>query len=526
LSEIGTGATATVYLAEDRVLHRKVAIKRLHPHLHDKLEAVHRFEKEAVAVAALDHENIIQVFDFGRNGKSLYLAMPYVEGASLDQWLAAARGPLPNLAVIGLFRQILSGLAAAHDRGVYHRDIKPSNVLIDGEGRVRIADFGIAYLAEAPAITRTASFLGTPGYAAPEQAQGKPVCARTDVFSAGSVLYQCLTGRPPFEGDTPHAVLIAILQREPAKAHVANRKALPDLAELAQAMLAKSPQDRPDARACLRRLEGIEAALGLSAGPERIRSAWADPEKARAAEEAELSERFAVRARRAAAEGRRREALKSFALAEAFAAEGSAPAREASAFARREARRARVRLAACAALLLALSVPAGLRLKAWSERVPPRPSLAPSPPVPRPKDPSGEAASRPLPAEALPAAVPAGPPANGQSAAGPGPSAAKGPVAPMARGPALPARRREAAAPAASPGWLLVKSNPPFAQLRVDDAEGGRTPTMSPLRLPAGLHRLDLRRDGCLPLRAEALIRPGETTAVRLSLARDTAFHP
>lgn len=520
-----------------------MAIKRLHPHLHDKSDAVNRFEKEALTVAALDHENIIKVFDFGRAGKSLYLAMPYISGLSLDQWLDRAKGPLPNLAVLSLFRQILSGLQATHSHGVYHRDIKPSNMLIGLEGRVRIADFGIAHLSDGPSITRTGSFLGTPGYAAPEQAEGRPVSDKTDIFSAGSVLYQCLTGRPPFEGASSHAILIGIMQREPIKANLANGKVLPELADLAQAMLAKPMEARPDACACLKRLEAIEACLGIPTDAEWIRRGMADPQAARVAEERLLSERFAERARASRAAGRRREALKLFALAGAFSEDGSALAREVIDFSRAEARRKRFRAFALSALLLTLGICFLLRLGADGTR----PSQEASPSAPPMAATAMPGFPRVLDNAAIPGSQPVRPEENGlggnpaprPAAARPDPQAGRNDQVPIRKPgksappvPGLSAMRsgkelavRPSPAPRDS-GWLLVKSNPPFAQVRVDEEDLGRTPIISPRRLNPGAHRLELRKDGCLPLHSEVFIRPGETVSVRLSLERDTTFHP
>ncbi|MEO7425613.1 MAG: serine/threonine-protein kinase, partial [Fibrobacteria bacterium] len=172
LEEIASGGTATVYLAEDTVLRRKVALKKLHPHLHSHPLTVRRFEKEAVAVASLSHGNIIKVYDYGSEEKTLFLAMEYVDGVSLDGLLQSIPNGMPSLTALSVFHQLLEGLNAAHANGIYHRDIKPSNILVDRKGCVRIADFGIAFLSKETSITKTGSYLGTPGYSAPEQAQG------------------------------------------------------------------------------------------------------------------------------------------------------------------------------------------------------------------------------------------------------------------------------------------------------------------------------------------------------------------
>ncbi|HLP42881.1 MAG TPA: serine/threonine-protein kinase, partial [Fibrobacteria bacterium] len=260
--EIASGSTATVFLAEDRILRRKVALKKLHPHLLNHPETVTRFQKEAVAVASLSHENIIRLYDFGNEARNLFLAMEYVDGPSLEG-LLADHVPLPGRVCLTLMSQVLRGLAAAHEAGIIHRDIKPSNLLVDSRGKVRLADFGIAFLAEEAHITKTGSYLGTPVYSAPEQAKGLPATAKSDIFSAGILFFRCLTGRLPFVGDSPQAVLTAILERAPARAVLINRRVLPGLSELVDRMLAKDPLKRPSAAGCLAELEAVAARHGF-----------------------------------------------------------------------------------------------------------------------------------------------------------------------------------------------------------------------------------------------------------------------
>lgn len=241
LEEIASGSTATVYLAHDTVLRRKVALKKLHPHLHNHAEMVKRFAKEAVAIAALSHVNIIKVFEYGKEERNLYLAMEFIDGMNLEAMLEKGGGSLPCLAALSMFRQLLEGLGAAHARGIYHRDIKPSNVLVDREGCVRIADFGIAFLSEETSFTRTGSYLGTPGYSAPEQADGLAVTGKTDIFAMGILFYRCLSGRLPFQGETPHAALRAVMEKTPARLSAITPRVLPGCQELIESMLAKKP---------------------------------------------------------------------------------------------------------------------------------------------------------------------------------------------------------------------------------------------------------------------------------------------
>ncbi|MDB5103389.1 MAG: serine/threonine protein kinase, partial [Fibrobacteres bacterium] len=329
LGEIASGGTATVFLAEDIVLRRKVALKKLHPHLLNHPEMVKRFEKEAVAVASLSHENVVKIFDFGREDKSVFLAMEYVDGSSLDSILKGSDGRIPNLAALCLFHQLLAGLAAAHACGIFHRDIKPSNVLVDRKGCVRIADFGIAFLSEDTSITRTGAYLGTPGYSAPEQAVGRPVTAKTDIYATGTLFYRCLTGRLPFAGETPHAVLMAIVEKTQVKANLVNPRILPGLADLVQDMLAKSPAKRPDALECARRLEKIAVDAGFPLDPARLCRMTAGASAYAEKERKELAARFVEQARLMETQGKTREAMKRYSLAEIFTEKNDEQAREA-----------------------------------------------------------------------------------------------------------------------------------------------------------------------------------------------------
>lgn len=356
LGEIASGGTATVFLAEDSVLRRKVALKKLHPHLLNHPEMVRRFEKEAVAVASLSHGNVIKVYDYGREDKGLFLAMEYVDGFSLDRLLQDSSTGIPNLTALTIFHQLLEGLAAAHACGICHRDIKPSNVLVDKKGCVRIADFGIAFLAEETSITKTGSYLGTPGYSAPEQALGKAVTFKTDVFASGTLFYRALTGKMPFEAETPHAVLMAIMERIPAKASQVNRRILPGLADLVQDMLAKEPERRPAAAECAQRLEAIAEGMGFSLDPARICRLLAGPAQALAAECAEISLNYARVARASNGNGAVRDAIKSYSLAEAFAEPGSEIRVEAARFLSRRVAIARRRKGVLVALTLMIAV--------------------------------------------------------------------------------------------------------------------------------------------------------------------------
>ncbi|MFH1374138.1 MAG: protein kinase [bacterium] len=213
ISKIGAGGMGEVYLAEDTKLNRNVALKFLPPHLCQDEDCRRRFKREAQAAAKLDHPNIAPVYEVGDFKGRPFFAMAHIEGHSLRDTIK--QGKLTVSEAIGLTMQICEGLHKAHDSGVVHRDIKPSNIVIDSEGRARILDFGLATVSGEEKLTKTGSTLGTIGYMSPEQVEGKQVDLRSDIFSVGVILYEMLTGRRPFEGDTETAVARSITDATP-----------------------------------------------------------------------------------------------------------------------------------------------------------------------------------------------------------------------------------------------------------------------------------------------------------------------
>ncbi len=235
LEEIGHGGMATVYRAHDPRLARDVAIKVIHPHLRDSPEAKQRFYVEAKAVAKLRHPNIVEVFDVSAEGEAeQYLVVELVRGATLRK-LLQQRGAIPPEVAAALGVELLAALAHAHAAGVVHRDIKPENVMIEHRPRppaqdraaprppptsalpgdrvaVKLTDFGIAKLLDAQGVTSTGQVLGSPAHMAPEQIDGGDVDARADVFGLGVLLYECMVGHLPFEGNNPAQVLRRVLE--------------------------------------------------------------------------------------------------------------------------------------------------------------------------------------------------------------------------------------------------------------------------------------------------------------------------
>src|SRR5687767_5562850 len=207
---------AEVYCAEDGQLGRQVAVKLLYPRFAEDDEFVERFRREASAAAGLQHPNIVQVFDRGEWDGTYYIAMEYLPGRSLKQ-IVHDHGALEPALAADLTMQILQAARFAHRRGIVHRDLKPQNVLVDDEGRAKVADFGIAR-AGASDMTETGSGMGTAQYLSPEQAQGQPVDARSDLYSIGIVLYELLTGVVPFDAESPVTIALKQVSEPPVPA--------------------------------------------------------------------------------------------------------------------------------------------------------------------------------------------------------------------------------------------------------------------------------------------------------------------
>ncbi len=240
--KLGSGGMADVWLAEDQELGRRVAVKILHERYANDEQFVERFRREATHAAGLSHPNIVSIYDRGVAEGSYYIVMEYIEGRTLKE-LIVTRGPCPVQVAISYTRQILAALRYAHKNGIIHRDIKPHNVIVDREGRVKVADFGIAR-AGASEMTEAGSIVGTAQYLSPEQARGAPVDESSDLYSTGIVLYELLTGTVPFTGETPVEIAMKHLSQTP-EAPSARRAEIPhDLDLVVLRALAKEPADR------------------------------------------------------------------------------------------------------------------------------------------------------------------------------------------------------------------------------------------------------------------------------------------
>ena len=288
LGQIGAGGMGEVYRAKDPRLGRDVAIKVLPASFSQDADRLRRFEQEARAAGVLNHPNITAVYDIGTHEGSPYVVQELLEGETLRTALSG--GKLPQRKAIDYALQIAHGLAAAHEKGIVHRDLKPENLFVTNDGRVKILDFGLAKLTlnearpdatslpTATGATEPGVVLGTLGYMSPEQVKGKPADARSDIFSFGAILYEMLSGRRAFHGDSAAETMSAILREEPPDLSVTNQSVSPGLDRIVRHAIEKNPEQRfhsaHDVAFALEALSGLSAsglqpAAASSAGRKR-----------------------------------------------------------------------------------------------------------------------------------------------------------------------------------------------------------------------------------------------------------------
>ncbi|HWI22569.1 MAG TPA: PASTA domain-containing protein [Baekduia sp.] len=242
IERIGSGGMAEVYVATDRQLGRKVAIKLLHRRFAQDPEFVERFRREASSAAGLQHPHVVAVYDRGEIDDTYYIAMEYLEGRSLKQ-LIEDEAPVEPQRAVDLICQVLQAARFAHKRGIIHRDLKPHNVIVDDEDRAKVTDFGIAR-AGASDMTQTGSIMGTAQYLSPEQAQGHDVSAPSDLYSVGIMLYELLTGELPFQADSAVAIALKQVSEDPVPPAQINPGVSPELEAVVMRALEKDPSDR------------------------------------------------------------------------------------------------------------------------------------------------------------------------------------------------------------------------------------------------------------------------------------------
>ena len=289
---VGTGGMSSVYKAHDTLLERNVALKILHDHYSDDDEFVERFRREARAAAQLSHPNIVTVIDRGEAAGRQFIVFEYIDGENLKELLVRS-GRLPVERALELALQVARGLAFAHEHGLIHRDVKPQNVLLNGDGKAKVTDFGIARSLDVEhGVTQTGTVLGTSNYIAPEQASGQPVGAQTDVYALGVVIYELLAGDVPFPGENFVTVAMKHVNEPPPNVLDVRRDVPPRVAAALDRALEKDPRQRfptmdafaAELEACLAELAGpdgsgeatmvVPAARRPAARAPRRRSRW------------------------------------------------------------------------------------------------------------------------------------------------------------------------------------------------------------------------------------------------------------
>ncbi len=275
VSKLGEGGMGEVYLADDTQLNRKVALKFLPRAVASDAGAVERFKREAQAAAALSHANIVTIYEVSTRDERPFIAMAYVKGAKLSEWIDT--GPRER-AVVALATQIADGLSAAHKADIVHRDIKPDNIVVDAENRATILDFGLAKLEDVTKLTAEGSTIGTYAYMSPEQTRGEEADHRSDIFSFGVVLYEMLAGQRPFRGDHQAALVYSIANEEPTPL----RRYLPDVSDelerIVNKAIAKDPKDRYQSMADLHGdIDRMRRAMDTTPGESQLTATASGP---------------------------------------------------------------------------------------------------------------------------------------------------------------------------------------------------------------------------------------------------------
>ena len=264
IEEIGKGGMGTVYKAYDGKIREVVALKLLKPEIASDLEVVERFRNEIKLARQVSHRHVCRMYDIGEEWLSIYISMEYVAGEDLKSFIRRS-GHLNEAKAVGLARQIAEGLAEAHRIGVVHRDLKPQNIMIDRDGNAKIMDFGIARSLHTRGVTGTGVIIGTPEYMAPEQADGRDVDSRADIYALGAVLYEMVTGRVPFEGQTPLSIVLKHRSEPPADPQTVNAQISTGLSRIILRCLEKERARRyQSASEVLEDLAAVERGLPVT----------------------------------------------------------------------------------------------------------------------------------------------------------------------------------------------------------------------------------------------------------------------
>jgi len=260
IEEIGKGGMGTVYKAFDNKIREIVALKLLKPEIASDVEIIERFRNELKLARQVSHRHVCRMYDLGEEWLSIYISMEYVAGEDLKSFIRRS-GHLNEAKALGLTRQILEGLVEAHRLGVIHRDLKPQNIMIDRDGNAKIMDFGIARSLHTKGVTGTGVIIGTPEYMAPEQAEGRDIDHRVDIYALGAILFEMVTGRVPFEGETPLSIVLKHRSEPPADPQTLNAQVSTELSRVILKCLEKSREDRFQTAA-----EALDAVAAIEQG--------------------------------------------------------------------------------------------------------------------------------------------------------------------------------------------------------------------------------------------------------------------
>jgi serine/threonine protein kinase len=260
IEEIGKGGMGTVYKAYDSKIREIVALKLLKPEIASDVEIIERFRNELKLARQVSHRHVCRMYDLGEEWLSIYISMEYVPGEDLKSFIRRS-GHLNETKALGLARQILEGLVEAHRLGVIHRDLKPQNIMIDREGNAKIMDFGIARSLHTKGVTGTGVIIGTPEYMAPEQAEGRDIDHRVDLYALGAILFEMVTGRVPFEGETPLSIVLKHRSEPPADPQTLNAQVSTELSRIILKCLEKRREDRFQTAA-----EALDAVAAIEQG--------------------------------------------------------------------------------------------------------------------------------------------------------------------------------------------------------------------------------------------------------------------
>jgi len=281
IGKLGAGGMATVYKAHELSLNRMVALKVLSPRLSEDTDFIKRFHREAQSAAQLNHPNIVHIFAIGEEEGFHYFAMEYLKGKTLSV-IKKEEGVLPSGRSISIIKQVAAALGEAHKAGLVHRDVKPCNIMIDDAGIAKVTDFGIAFVTDAKTkLTQDGSIIGTPEYLSPEQCEGKTVDGRSDIYSLGVTMYEILTGKTPYEADTPVSMLMKIVKGNFPPIGQVNPAVPEPVQKIVEKMMQTDPQNRyANADELLKDLQGVEKVLAVPGAPAAAGAAIKQPEPA------------------------------------------------------------------------------------------------------------------------------------------------------------------------------------------------------------------------------------------------------